>query len=541
LRDKNNTKSKDYPQISRFVSESSWAILPDTFATIMEILNRHKRGDNLSEDEMSNIIQEARAERQEIPVINGTAVIPIHGVIAPKMNTMTEMSGGTSLDMFGSQLTAAIKNSQVDHIVLDIDSPGGIYAGVPEAAAMIREAKAIKPITAVINNKALSAGYYLAAQATEITCPPTGSVGSIGVFTAHEDHSKEMEMEGVKTTLISAGKYKVEGNPFEPLSPEARAYAQDRVDEEYQQFVSDVAEGRGTNYAHVHNHFGEGRVISAEKALETGMIDRVETLEQAFGTLTHTSVGFSSAAGQTGQVFTTKAEVADLEHSEPGSGSPPTPRETPKEKDASGGWRTDTPDEFKNDEEAKGGSIVNREQLIAYCEKLGIQVTAEDTDETLSAKFGEALDGVVSAAPEDTTSSFQTQFPEEFARMVEYEADRRASKAREFSKAYLTPGTTGFSSLVVDKIEDAHLKVLAGTVSEDDLKELLDLALAGVVDYNELGSNKGKEPTEDSPQAFVARVDELKVAGQTHAQAVKQATTELPKAAGAYKNAAKPA
>ena len=36
-------------------------------------------------------------------------------------------------------------------------------------------------------------------------------------------------------------------------------------------------------------------------------------------------------------------EVSEWEHSEPGTGSPPIPREKPIEKDAAEGWRLDTP------------------------------------------------------------------------------------------------------------------------------------------------------------------------------------------------------
>lgn len=38
-----------------------------------------------------------------------------------------------------------------------------------------------------------------------------------------------------------------------------------------------------------------------------------------------------------------KCEVSDLEHAEPGTGSPPEPREKPIEDDAAQGWRRDTP------------------------------------------------------------------------------------------------------------------------------------------------------------------------------------------------------
>jgi ClpP class serine protease len=47
---------------------------------------------------------------------------------------------------------------------------------------------------------------------------PSGEVGSIGVYSAHQDISAAQKKLGVKTTLVSAGKYKTERSPFEPLS-----------------------------------------------------------------------------------------------------------------------------------------------------------------------------------------------------------------------------------------------------------------------------------------------------------------------------------
>jgi ClpP class serine protease len=64
---------------------------------------------------------------------------------------------------------------------------------------------------------AASAAFWIASQADELVVTPSGSVGSVGVFAAHDDISALQEQLGVKTTLISAGKDKTLGNPFEPL------------------------------------------------------------------------------------------------------------------------------------------------------------------------------------------------------------------------------------------------------------------------------------------------------------------------------------
>jgi len=103
--------------------------------------------------------------------------------------------------------------------------------------------------------------------------------GSIGVFTAHEDLSKALAKEGIDVTLISAGKFKVENNPFEPLTDEGKAVLQARVDEAYAAFVKDVARGRGVSVADVRNGFGQGRALSAKDAKAAGLIDGIRTLD----------------------------------------------------------------------------------------------------------------------------------------------------------------------------------------------------------------------------------------------------------------------
>ena len=112
---------------------------------------------------------------------------------------------------------------------------------------------------------------------------PSGQVGSIGVFAAHDDLSRAYDAAGVTTTLIAAGKYKVEGNPFEPLGDEAKAYIQSRIDDYYGMFVRGVAKGRGVSVDKVRSDFGQGRMVGAADAVTAGLADRVGTLEDAIG------------------------------------------------------------------------------------------------------------------------------------------------------------------------------------------------------------------------------------------------------------------
>lgn len=271
-------KPARYPQVLRAVCESPWAIRPEKLAVIREMLALRASGQRFTAEEIEARIGAGPAVKQSSSV--GTvAVIPLYGVITPRADLMTEMSGGTSMQGFMDSLRGAVADDSIGAILLDVDSPGGMTDLVPEAAAEIRAARGSKPIVAIANTDAASAAYWLASQADEIVVTPSGMVGSIGVFAAHDDVSAAMEQDGVKTTLISAGKYKVESNPFEPLSDEARAAIQERVDQFYGMFVKDVSKGRRVPVDAVRSGFGEGRIVTAQDALKLGMVDRVDTFE----------------------------------------------------------------------------------------------------------------------------------------------------------------------------------------------------------------------------------------------------------------------
>lgn len=284
---------KNLSHVLAYVQDQPWALHPRVMAQMVELLRFRASGGELTTEEIQARIEihagdvEALHAQQRNAAATGAdrgiAVIPVFGVIAQHAHMVNNISGprGTSTEAVGEQLRAALANPNVDAIVLNFHTPGGSVYGVGELATEIRSARKQKPVTAVANSEMLSAGYYLGSNATDVSVTPNGRVGSIGVWSGHEDLSKALELEGVKITLMSAGKYKVAGNPFEPLSEEARDIMQSDVDTYYDLFVNAVARGRGVSVNEVRSGFGEGRSVLAKEALDAKMVDRVETLEQA--------------------------------------------------------------------------------------------------------------------------------------------------------------------------------------------------------------------------------------------------------------------
>lgn len=272
------TEQLKYRHILGLIYSSLWAILPQKFQEIMGVVTFRAEGGHLSQEEIEARIGAARS--QPAPRSGAVAVIPVYGTIIPRGNLLAQSSGATSVQAISASLREALNDSRVSSILLDVDSPGGTVTGVDELSAEIYRARGQKPIVAIASPMAASAAYYIASAADELAVTPTGEVGSIGVFAAHQDMSRLMDRMGVTMSLISAGKYKTEGNPWEPLTEEARAAIQDRVNDYYGMFVEAVARNRNVSSTKVREGFGEGRVVGAKQALDMGMVDRVATMDE---------------------------------------------------------------------------------------------------------------------------------------------------------------------------------------------------------------------------------------------------------------------
>lgn len=245
--------------------DEAWAIRPSVLRTFLGWVNE------------GSIPATALAERteQRPRAAGGTMTIAVRGPITRRPTVLSFLCGGASTEQIAAALHEGLADPEVNRIVLDIDSPGGSVDGVPELAAEIHAARAKKPITAMVDTVAASAAYWLASQANEIIVAPSGQVGSIGVFGLHLDRSRQLEAEGITPTFIHAGKYKVEENPLQPLSDEAKASIQERIDAFYSMFIRDVAKGRGVTVEQVRKDYGEGRMVLAKDAVAKGMADRV--------------------------------------------------------------------------------------------------------------------------------------------------------------------------------------------------------------------------------------------------------------------------
>jgi signal peptide peptidase SppA len=306
---------------ARIVAEfcgRTWALPEETLMAMVDLLTLQAAGTKWSVDEIRERIDVSNAKNGYLPLSYGearfvaqdkfddaqedlpmraasgkrnaaapgsVAVIPIMGIISQRMTLMSQISGagGTSIDKLTSQFRQAMKDTNCKAIVFDVDSPGGSVNGVAELAAEIFNARKQKPIIAVSNSMAASAAYWLASAASEIVCTATGLCGSIGVFAMLQEQSELLKNEGIKVTIIKAGKYKAEGDPSQPLSDDAQAFIQSQVNDVYSMFVKSIAQQRGASQAAVRDGYGQGRALLGSEAVKQGLADRVGTMDDVLG------------------------------------------------------------------------------------------------------------------------------------------------------------------------------------------------------------------------------------------------------------------
>ena len=211
----------------------------------------------------------------------GIAVIPVTGVLSFKPGPFSSFFGGTTMTELIAEINAAVAAKNVKGILMLFDSPGGIAAGQLEASAAIRAARDRKPVIAMINPLAASAAFWLASQASRVIITPSGNTGSLGVFSMHLSFAEAFRKAGIEATVISSTPEKTEFSPVLKLSDDAKAAAQREVDLIFNDFLKDVALGRGMPVAMVKRDFGRGRVVNARDAVRGGLVDRIGTFEQA--------------------------------------------------------------------------------------------------------------------------------------------------------------------------------------------------------------------------------------------------------------------
>ena len=112
----------------------------------------------------------------------------------------------------------------------------------------------------------------------ELTCG--NMVGSLGTFGVIEDSSGKAQMDGIKVHVLSTGNHKGAFVDGAPIKQEQLDEYQKLINELNGLFMAAVSGGRNMSAENVAKLF-DGRVHVATTALALGLIDAVESLDEA--------------------------------------------------------------------------------------------------------------------------------------------------------------------------------------------------------------------------------------------------------------------
>ncbi|MCB5184240.1 S49 family peptidase [Methylobacillus gramineus] len=199
--------------------------------------------------------------------VEHTALIDISGVIGS--------DDAVNADSVVSSLQSAFDSKGTKGIILRINSPGGspVQAGIiNDEIKRQRKLHPNIPVYAVVQDICASGGYYIAVAADKIYVDKASIVGSIGVLMDGFGFTGVMDKVGVERRLMTAGSNKAMLDPFSPVNPKHKEFAQQMLDQIHAQFIAVVREGRGKRLKETEETFS-GLFWSGEASVEMGLAD----------------------------------------------------------------------------------------------------------------------------------------------------------------------------------------------------------------------------------------------------------------------------
>lgn len=245
-----------------------WAITPSRYEAVKRVV--HSYLDRKAEFDLSALGLKAPPPYE---VVGKVAVVPVVGVILNKASGLEAACGAFSSETFRKTLAEVSALPEVETILLNVDSGGGMVKGGLETVAALKQAAKSKKLIAYSDGLIASQAYYYACHASRIYLSASAEAGSIGVYCAHVDETRAFENEGLKMELFKGGdgSFKALGFPGVPLTQEQKEYLQEGVDKSYAEFVATVK----SNRAKVGKDALNGKVFEGEEAVKMGLADGI--------------------------------------------------------------------------------------------------------------------------------------------------------------------------------------------------------------------------------------------------------------------------
>ena len=132
-----------------------------------------------------------------------------------------------------------------------------------------------KHVVVYLDGWASMPSYYLASVADYIVMPPMGTIHQLGIQYEVIKFDQLMERFGVAFNAVHSGKFKLSTSPLsESLSKSQKETISSTIENVLLTIKNDIKTSRSDQWLTIKPYF-DGRLITAEEALEVGLIDQI--------------------------------------------------------------------------------------------------------------------------------------------------------------------------------------------------------------------------------------------------------------------------
>lgn len=214
-------------------------------------------------------------------------------ILLISINPPAQQPNLAKIQLKGMILDSSMLRAQIDElhqypslkgVLLVVNSPGGAVGASVEISDLIKELAEKLPVVVHTEGVMASGAYYASIGASKIYANRGALIGSIGVIFSGANIKPLLDKIGYEPQTIAAGEYKEIGTYYRDWSAKERTFIQNLIKEEYNTFITDVANARKLDLANA-QQFAEGKVFNATKAKELGLIDDILSRNQAIAQL----------------------------------------------------------------------------------------------------------------------------------------------------------------------------------------------------------------------------------------------------------------
>lgn len=212
-------------------------------------------------------------------------IVEVSGIISDKerRGPLRLQSEPSMVARVREELKKAGKDEDIKALVIRINSPGGTVTAsdiIYHEIESFKKERSVK-VVACLLSLGTSGGYYVAASADKIVAHPTCVTGSIGVMLIKVNMKGLMERIGLENETVKSGDKKDAILPFRSMSDEEREVLQEVIRTLHERFITVVDGSRPEVDIKHKKELADGRVFTAQQALELHLVDEIGYLDDA--------------------------------------------------------------------------------------------------------------------------------------------------------------------------------------------------------------------------------------------------------------------